>query len=242
MPHLPQGKVSLCAVSAQYPHIVQALKGQGIGVIEVPPNPNLPAPVAYHADMNLLHFGGETIIVANEQASVNSILRAHGFVVLEQGGLGQRYPKDVALNALLLGGRMFGHSEDACSKVVAFAAKREIHFIPVKQGYAKCAAAVVSEHAIITADPSIAKAAQNVGISVLQIAPGEVLLEGYDTGFLGGACFKADHRTLVFTGDVSRHSCYPQIKAFVAEHQVALEVLSLQELIDVGSVLPLKEQ
>lgn len=242
MPHLPLGRVSLCAVSAQYPHIVQALKGQGIGVIEVPPNPNLPAPVACHADMNLMHFGGEAIILASEHASVSAKLREHGFTVLEQDGLGERYPKDVALNTLLLGGCMFGHREGASSEAVEIAAQQGINFVPVKQGYAKCATVVVSDYAIITADTSIAKAAQNSGISVLQITPGEVLLEGYDTGLLGGACFKADHRTLVFTGDISRHSCYPQIKAFTAEHQVALEVLTFQELIDVGSILPLKEQ
>ena len=113
--------------------------------------------------------------------------------------------------------------------------------IPVRQGYAKCSTAVVSEHAIITADSGIANAASLAGLDVLKLQPGYIHLDGYAYGFIGGTCGKLSASTIAFAGSVNRHPQAAEILKFLEQHQV--QAISLYEgpLQDIGGILPLAE-
>lgn len=104
IPGLPEKQVSLCAVSSRFPPIAEALAGEGIEVLTVPPLPFLPAPVASHADLQLMPLGGNCVLAAEEAAEPSKQLRQKGYeVVINDLPLGDRYPQDISLNFLVVG-------------------------------------------------------------------------------------------------------------------------------------------
>ena len=110
---------------------------------------------------------------------------------------------------------------------------------PVRQGYAKCSVIPVGEDGLVTADHSIAKQAKQRGLDVLQIEATPIVLPGYDTGLIGGACSFAPYgstKDLFFCGDLETHPNATEIFEFAAEH--GMRVLSLCDgpLIDLGTV------
>ena len=108
--------------------------------------------------------------------------------------------------------------------------------IHVAQGYAKCSCIVVDENSIITADRGIAKAATSAGLDVLVIKPGQVVLDGYPYGFIGGTSGKVEN-TILFNGDISSHSDYLAIKDFIESRNLKLKYFEDYPLTDIGSIL-----
>ena len=67
-PNLPQGRVTLAAVSGQYPKIIKALEERGIRCITTEADPRLQTPVMYHADMQMFHLNdNRTFVLQGEQ-------------------------------------------------------------------------------------------------------------------------------------------------------------------------------
>ena len=111
----------------------------------------------------------------------------------------------------------------------------------MRQGYAKCCACVVNEGAMITSDTGIAKAAARHGVDVLRIRPGYIELEGFDTGFIGGASFKISPERLAFTGRLDAHPDVARIESFLRERGVEPVYLTDSPAFDIGSAVPLTE-
>ncbi len=241
-PHLPQKKVTLAAVSALYPHIIHALRERGTAVVEVAPNSALTGAVASHADMLLHHLGGREVVVANGEAILKNELEKYGFHVIPAGKpLSAQYPDDVALNAARVGKYLFCREKSLEEQVAYGCQEQAVKIISVRQGYAKCSTAVIDNESIITADPSIAKSAAARDLNVLQITPGSVKLDGFQYGFLGGACGLISKHELAFTGKISEHPDYQAIQLFCSRRGIELISLTNQPLIDVGSIIPLME-
>ena len=95
---------------------------------------------------------------------------------------------------------------------------------------------VVDEDSIITADRGIWKAAARAGVDVLLIERGQVILPGYPYGFIGGASGKVGN-TIIFNGDITRHSDFARIKDFIAERGKEMVWFSEYRLTDIGSVI-----
>lgn len=146
---------------------------------------------------------------------------------------GNQYPRDVALNALKLGNTVFA-LETAVSSTIRNGTK---HFVPVKQGYTRCSCAAIRDDAVITADMGLASALEKNEIAVLRIRPGYIRLEGYDTGFIGGAGGRISEKEYVFFGDVTKHPDYKEMKAFADAHGVRLIPLSDEPLTDYGGLI-----
>ena len=108
--------------------------------------------------------------------------------------------------------------------------------IKVRQGYSKCACLTVGDDSIITADPSVAEACRAAGLSVLQLGAHAVRLDGYDTGFIGGAGGD-DGEHILFCGDLSRHPEGSAIADFCRRHGREPISLSDGELYDYGTLI-----
>ena len=97
----------------------------------------------------------------------------------------------------------------------------------------------IGDHALITADHSIAKAARQQGLDLLQIRPGAVLLPGYDCGFIGGAASHSPYTEsdrVFFCGDLHSHPDADAIETFCHRHGKAVISLSDESLLDVGTI------
>lgn len=241
-PNLPQGKVTLCAVSAQEVEIITSLKKWGLNVIPVNPIEQLDLPVASHADMQLYHAGGERLILAPHDAQLKRTVEKYGFHIDFTEKLDKKYPLDIRCNAARIGEVCFCNPKGCSSLILERCTKDNITVVAVPQGYAKCSTCVVNRRAIITEDPSIAKAALEYGFDVLQISFGDVVLSGYPYGFLGGCCGLIDKNTIAFTGNISYHRDSAKIERFLEKHNVSPIFLASGKLKDIGGILPLLEQ
>ena len=236
----------LAVIDARAPTaILSALKALGHTVCPLPPDPSLAKPVSGHAD--LLFFFAKNVIFctpryyALAQEEIERIATFTGLPVrtVSQNTLPD-YPGDVLLNAAVLGECLIAHPRYVAPEILALS-YREL--IPVRQGYAKCSVLPVSDEALITEDPSIAKAAAKAGIEVLQVSQNAVALPGYNTGFLGGAASFSPYRPqkeILFCGNLDTHPDVGAIRGFCARHGVSVHSLTRAPLFDVGTLFLLE--
>lgn len=213
-----------------------SLRQRGLEIIKLPCFPVLQEPVSAHPDMLL--FLGEGRIVCHkdyfalaekEISKISEITKKE--IILSCENIGLEYPRDVLFNAAAVGDKLICRL-DAASEMIS----EGYDVINVKQGYAKCSTCVVSDKAIITADSSIAKGAEQNGIDVLLVSSGGVRLNGYDCGFIGGAS-GADKDNVYFCGNVDLHHDGERIKEFCQKHGKVALSLSDEPLYDYGTLI-----
>ena len=240
IPGLPEKQVSLCAVSSRFPSITEALAGEGIEVLTVPPLSVLPAPVASHADLQLMPLGGNRVLAAEEAAEPSKQLRQKGYeVVINDLPLGDRYPQDISLNFLVVEKMVFGHQKAMSHTLKNIILENRWHFLYSRQGYARCSVCLVSSNSAITSDPTLYGLLTAAGLDVLKLPPGDILLPGYDTGFIGGCCGLIHPRRMAFTGSLEYYHCGMAVVRFLERYQIEPVFLRKGKLLDVGGIIPL---
>ncbi len=209
------------------------LEERGFLLFSLPPFSRLAAPVASHPDMLMFPFEGRLFVhkayFAEAENTVLSICEASGLsLCLVNTEVEPIYPHDIALNLFQLGKHLIGNS---IPNEIAALGYSIIH---TRQGYAKCSSLVL-DHAVITADPSIADAVKKTEAEVLLVAQGGVSLPGYDYGFLGGASGVCGN-TVYFCGDIEMHPDEAKIKEFCHAHGYEVVSLTDEPLLDVGTL------
>lgn len=216
------------------------LCARGWELVKLPPHPALPTPVSSHPDM-LLFFAPDAIYTTGSYLQIalpmlNQIAAAVGKPIRTVAGeVGGQYPSDILLNAAHVGKYLFCREAHTAAEIL------DCGYCPadVRQGYAKCSTLPIGDTALITADPSIANAARMRGLDVLQIAPGNVTLPGYDVGLIGGAASCSLYRhtdEILFCGNPDLHPDADAIRGFCSRHGVCPVSLSSEPLYDVGTI------
>ena len=141
-----------------------------------------------------------------------------------------KYPGDVCFNALVMGNTVYGRTDVICDSIL----KCVPNHVFVKQGYAACSTLLIGENAAVTADRTIAKALIQNGVDVCLIEQGNIVLDGYNCGFIGGASIKLSGDCVAFFGDIKYHPSHEKIREFANAHNVRLIALSDEPLIDFG--------
>jgi len=116
--------------------------------------------------------------------------------------------------------------------------QKQVDFLENHEEYLAVAhrCVVVDENSIITPDIGIQKACLNAGLDVLLIEKGQVVLEGYDYGFIGGASGKVGNR-IIFNGDITLHSDYDKIRSFIEARNLEIVYFDQYPLTDIGSII-----
>ena len=218
----------------------ETLERLGHRTLRLPPHPNLPLPVASHPDM-LLFFAPDAIFCTKSYYEIapqelEEISATSGVPIrYTEKEYGNEYPRDVLLNALPLGKHLFCNTKTVAKELLSLG----LIACHVNQGYTKCSALPVGNNALITSDASLAAAAKECGIEVLQIREGHILLSGYDYGFIGGCASYAPFGgldTVFFCGDLSRHPDAKIIERFCQVNGVNIVNLSENSLCDTGTI------
>ena len=151
--------------------------------------------------------------------------------------LGPEYPEDSKYNAACTG-KYFIHNFDITDPALLQAAKdMGMIMINVAQGYTKCNVAIIDENSIITSDRGIATACEDYPeLEVLLITPGFIRLDGFDTGFIGGASGKVGNE-FIFNGNLAKHPDFARIVDFVESHGLTPKWFPEYQLTDIGSIL-----
>ncbi len=214
--------------------IKEAVSQLGYSVISLPPSHSLPAPTASHPDMLIFEAQGEITVEKDyftENQNIFSELKKYGITVnTANEKFDGEYPKDVILNALYINQKVF------CSKNVSSSIKERFGTVFVKQGYARCSCCVVDENSVITADKGLYKALAENGCNVLLISEGNITLEPYGYGFIGGASALAGD-TVIFFGNISAHPDYDRISNFIKERGKKIISFPSLALADYGSII-----
>ncbi len=241
--NLPQNEVTTVFVSDMDKGTISTLEVMGIKTITPPIAKYLPKAINYHADMSLVHLGDNVVLCSEFNADFHEYLMAckvSPTYLLDK--LGQTYPYDVLLNVCFLGNKLICNSKTCDASIVTYARNKGYEVIDVNQGYTKCSIAVVDENSIITSDKGIAKECEKYDIHCLLITPGQIELEGYEYGFIGGCCGKIAKDKLFFAGDISLHSDADKINEFLRSKNVKPICIKNKQLVDIGGILPIVER
>jgi hypothetical protein len=221
--------------------ITDGLTRNGFDLLKLPEHPDLPSPVASHPDM-LLFFAKDRILctkkyaqIAKKELSILSLQAQKPIVCIDDEVEGY-YPKDILLNAAVVGNTLFCKADHTASEVLE---SIDGMVCNMGQGYAKCSVVPIAKDAMITADPSIAKAAKRIGIDVLEVSPAQIEIQQYDSGFLGGASSFAPYREwkeIYFCGDLFSHPDANKIQEFCFKYQKNPISLANRPLIDLGTI------
>lgn len=226
-------------LSAKYPQFGKRLKQLGYHVINSEILPQLIPYERDHADMQCLILD-DTAFVLKECPMLADALKPHYNVILTENAIGGEYPQNVRLNAAVLGKTIIANTKHLDKQVLQFAQTHDYRIIHVNQGYAKCSCAIVSDHALITADNGIYNSMKEYKIEVLKIRQGRAALEGAEYGFIGGASgldICSGKQVLYFAGDIRSHPDHQRIKEFCDKHLTKTVSLSDDDLIDIGGML-----
>ena len=224
-------------LSVKYPQYAGQLQKLGYVII---PSEEIPCKMLYerdHADLQCLILN-DTAFVLKRCQRLSEALSDDYHVIGCGERFGGAYPDNVLLNAVLLDNKLICRVPSLDDKVKEYCAKHDIELIHINQGYTKCSCAVISDHALITADQGIAKTLSDTDIDVLTVGEGSISLEGAEYGFIGGASgYDRDKRTLFFCGDITRHPDYAKIKCFCDAHGTQIVNLSNDNLTDIGGII-----
>lgn len=244
-PNLP-----VCAgiviISEKYCKILQnGIKNLGINALFMPDNPYVDDRLSGHADLSVLHLGGNRLLLAPylKRSSFSQQLEDRGFDIrfadIEQSAL---YPNDAQMNVCILGDKVIYNPKTVPDAIVKSltTGDRAVQ-ISSRQGYSRCSVCVVNDNAIITADEGICRSAEAHGVDVLKIRPGYIDLPGFDYGFIGGASFKLSDTKLAFTGGLDSHPDAEQMIGFASLHNVDIVYITDKPAFDIGGAIPIIE-
>ncbi|MHB1151993.1 MAG: DUF6873 family GME fold protein [Eubacteriales bacterium] len=227
------GKYVLCGGKTSC-KIQAKLKTLGYMPVPLPPYERLPEPVSSHPDMLIYRLNSGAILTYTGYYIENrSLFDRLGCEVITEDILPEKtYPRDIYMNALRLGDTVYGRI-DMLSQYILNDSNKKVF---IRQGYARCSACIIDCDALITADFCIASAASNNGAEVTLIENGNIKLEGYGYGFIGGASGQLDSG-IAFFGDVMTHPSGKKITAAVLSR--GMDVIKLDDgmLVDSGGLI-----
>lgn len=239
-PNLPQNRVSLVLMSGRNRYLKNELEALGIRSIDPGRLSGISGSECFHADMSICHIGGNRVFCApNGDIKMKAALQEEGFEVLTTDNM--ITAQKPALNICISGNNVLCDTKTADNKILTALKNEGMNILHTNQRYTKCSAALVTENAVITSDSSIYELCRNNKIDVLRISYGNIILEGYSYGFIGGCCGLISKDTLAFSGNIAMHPDYNNIRSFAGNHGVEIISLSDSILCDVGGIIPLKE-
>ncbi len=242
-PNLPINAVKTVLIGEKYAQILgNMFKKNGISVIKIPDNLNIAPQISSHADMSVCHIGGNKLVIARSiSEKLRNALKGTFEIIESESIQVPEYPGDIALNACVIGDKIFHTLTNTDKAIKDFAKQSKIKCFDVKQGYTKCSVCILNRNNIITSDKGIHALAETLGIRSLLICGGFIELSGYDTGFIGGSCGKISEKRIAFTGRLERHPDETRILDFIGQLGIEVVYLTDKPVFDIGSIIPIEE-
>ena len=216
---------------------LQSLKNLGIEPIFAFVSNRVMSEISHHADITIAHLGKNRFICSPDSYSYYKDILTGADLICGPYDLGKIYPNDVYYNITALKDYIFAYKNQI--EILKMNNPMSQKILKANQGYTKCNICVVDDNAIITSDISIYNEAKKNDIDVLLIKSGEIELDGFDYGFIGGATGKLSKNILALNGELKTHSDADNIKAFCKNYGVDIYELKKGDICDIGSILPI---
>ena len=189
--------------------------------------------VSSHPDMQI-HFISDAAAVCEPTLFEYYRRVLPDYISLKKGSvkIGRTYPENCAYNIARIGSDILCNTKYAEKSILDYYKKQNYHIIHINQGYAKCSICPINDKAFITEDKGIFGTVSKIdGIKPILIEVGEVSLDGFEYGFIGGASGTAEEAVL-FSGRVSKN-----IAEIVKNEGRSVTILSDVALRDIGSII-----
>lgn len=239
-PNLPIDNIKTVVMSTKFESISKAIGELGIKIIPTKSIDKFYSFEKLHADMQVFHYSNDTAFILKESLYLKEELEKYieNVIVIDETA-DEKYPKNVLLNAVSLKGKIICNPNCISDNISHIIEQKRTYVYRVGQGYTKCSTCIVDRESIITSDKSIYNACKE-DFDVLLIRPGFIDLPSTSYGFIGGCSFKYNNNILMFTGNINNHPDYNIIKDFCRNHNVYVESLINDKLIDIGSIIPVE--
>ena len=224
-------------INANFPRGYEDILSAHGTCVRLPASATIPLPTGAHPDTLVGVIGGEAFISDGDVMLAEALSKAGVRYRVSRHASGGKYPHDCALNFFTVGKHLICREDSLSPDVKEYALSAGYDLINVKQGYARCSAALVGG-GVITADRGIYDAVGGVGVPRLLISAGGVSLPPYEYGFIGGACGTVDEKTVLFFGSAGAHPDGAKIRAFC--RSLGVDVIEGDgELFDFGGFITL---
>lgn len=217
------------------------LKPYNIKVIASKNHPNLDKYIADHPDLSVHPVNSKKFIVAKEVFDYyqNELKDFDIELLPAEGNISSKYPQDSILNIGRIGSS-FIHNNFTDTKLKESFEKNKIEAIFVKQGYSKCSTLNLNYDTIITQDKGIHKTVISKGYNSYLIESGDIILKGYNTGFIGGIGGLISSDKILLSGDPKTYLHGDRLTEFFKINNIEAIYPNLS-LTDIGSIIPIKE-
>jgi len=241
-PFIPDKKVKKIIISCDCPsNIITNLGKMNIEIIKTLKNPNLCDGLSGHADLQVNVFK-DCIITPAFAYEYYKMLLPEFNVIKGKSDVVSKYPNDIAYNASFVNNHLVHNTKFSDKVILDLYLNNGYKILNVRQGYTKCTTCIVSDNAVITEDHGIAIKLMETGVDVLLISQGDVTLNGFNNGFLGGASGLIDKNKLAICGNIQKHNDCKSILKFAKKHNVEIVSLSDDYIVDIGSIIPIFEE
>lgn len=222
-------------VSGEFPEICKNLKFFGYEIIHSEKLDCFYSFEQTHADMQCLKIK-DTFFVLKNCRTLSEKLKNLGLkVIITSSKATEKYPDNVLLNGVYINNKLYCKENSIDKSVKDFCSNENIEIVNVNQGYTKCSTAVIDDK-FITADIGIFNTLTQNRVEGLLIKPGDIQLEGVDYGFIGGCCFSDEHN-VYFSGDITKHRNYNDIRNFCSKNYKNIICLTNNKLYDIGGFI-----
>ena len=189
----------------------------------------------FHPDIIGAKCGNFFVYSKNLNEKVLKVFRKLNVPTIEgMSFLRPEYPYDSYYNCFCENGLLVHRVDISDRKIKDYAERRNFRVLNVKQGYTKCSLLHLGNNVFVTDDESI-HGVLSENFDVCLVGKGDILLDGYKYGFIGGASAWCEEYVFFF-GDAKTHSDYEKIKSFIESLNLKIVSLGTGKLKDYGGI------
>ena len=218
-------------------------RATGIKALPLKPYSRLDTPVCAHADMLLCVIDNRLFCYSDyyfENKAIFDEAEKIGYKIIKCAPpVSRKYPHDIGLNVVVMGKKIFGNVKYMCKEIADYCKESGYELINVRQGYAACSTLVLNEKNVVTGDISIKNSMEKEGISVLLTDDKNIVLTGYDHGFIGGSTGVLDGKILVL-GEAEKLDDFAKINALADTLEMEIFSILSGDVVDFGGIKVIK--
>lgn len=208
--------------------ITEYFSEKGIEIIKTMPFSD--SSVLMHPDIQAFCHKGHFFTYGNTKAYYSEFIPD---IICSGEALQAEYPNDVRFNCLIIENFAFCNIKNTDKALLSYL-KNNFDVINVRQGYANCSSLYLGGGCVTTSDFGMERALKFCGFNPLFIDNKNIVLNGFENGFIGGSAIKLPNE-IVFFGDISKNE-YKKITEFLSENSVKYKYFDFP-LEDFGSAV-----
>ncbi|OYT11399.1 MAG: hypothetical protein B6I18_04275 [Bacteroidetes bacterium 4572_112] len=190
--------------------------------------------ISGHPDIFIFQHTNKLVIAPQSPLSLVIVLNKHKIKFqFGDNQLGNKYPLTTAYNVSYNNDVVIGNNKFCDPKILELT--KDKTWIQSKQSYARCNTLIIDNTHIISSEKSLQKNFPEG----LFINPNEIILEGFDYGFIGG-CLGIYKKNIFVIGSLKHHKQGEQIRDYCNKLGYTIIELYDGELIDGGGIFFMK--